>query len=130
LDGRTPGSDRLIGQPLRRREDLPLVRGQGRFVDDIELPGLAHVVFVRSHDARARILDVRLPSSASGLLGVLTAEDLRGRARPLPVADVEGAELADLPHPILAADEVRYAGQPVAAVDACAGGGRGRVGRG
>jgi carbon-monoxide dehydrogenase large subunit len=116
LDGRTPGSDRLIGQPLRRREDLPLVRGQGRFVDDIELPGLAHVVFVRSHDARARILDVRLPSSAPGLLGVLTAEDLRGRARPLPVAELEGAELADLPHPILAADEVRYAGQPVAAV--------------
>ena len=106
----------MIGQPLRRREDLPLVRGQGRYVDDIDLPGLAHVVFVRSHDARARMLDVRVPASAAGLLGVFTARDLRGRARPLPVAEVEGAELADLPHPILAADEVRYAGQPVAAV--------------
>ena len=106
----------MIGEPLRRREDLPLLRGQGRYVDDIDLPGLAHVVFVRSHDARARILDVGLPSSAPGLLGVLTARDLRGRARPLPVAELDDAELADLPHPILAADEVRYAGQPVAAV--------------
>ena len=106
----------MIGQPLRRREDLPLVRGQGRYVDDIDMPGLAHVVFVRSHDARARILDMRLPASAPGLLGVLTARDLRGRARPLAVAELEGAELADLPHPILAADEVRYSGQPVAAV--------------
>jgi aerobic carbon-monoxide dehydrogenase large subunit len=106
----------VIGQPLRRREDLPLVRGQGRYVDDIDMPGLAHVVFVRSHDARARILDVRLPSFAPGLLSVLTAKDLRGRARPLPVAELEGADLADLPHPILAADEVRYAGQPVVAV--------------
>jgi aerobic carbon-monoxide dehydrogenase large subunit len=106
----------MIGQPLRRREDPPLVRGQGRYVDDIDMPGLAHVVFVRSHDARARILDVRLPASTPGLLGVLTARDLRGRARPLAVAELEGAELVDLPHPILAAEEVRYAGQPVAAV--------------
>ncbi len=106
----------MIGQPLRRREDPPLVRGQGRYVDDIDMPGLAHVVFVRSHDARARILDVRLPASTPGLLGVLTARDLRGRARPLAVAELEGAELADLPHPILADEEVRYAGQPVAAV--------------
>src|SRR5205807_661370 len=44
----------MIGRPLRRREDLPLVRGQGRYVDDLEIPGVAHVVFVRSHDARER----------------------------------------------------------------------------
>ena len=106
----------MIGRPLRRREDLPLVRGDGRYVDDLDLPGLAHVVFVRSHDARARILGVRVPSSAPGLLRVLTAADLRGRAQPLPVGGPAGAELADEPHPILATEEVRYAGQPVAAV--------------
>jgi aerobic carbon-monoxide dehydrogenase large subunit len=106
----------MIGQPLRRREDLPLLRGQGRYVDDLALPGLAHVAFVRSHHARARIVDIRLPARGPGLLRVLTAADLVSRARPLPVIAPEGVHVEDLPHPILATDEVRYAGQPVAAV--------------
>jgi CO/xanthine dehydrogenase Mo-binding subunit len=106
----------MIGRPVRRREDLPLMRGAGRYVDDLDIPGLAHVVFVRSHHARARIAGVCAPSSAPGLLRVLTAADLVGRARPLPVIEPAAALVADLPHPILAADEVRYAGQPVAAV--------------
>jgi carbon-monoxide dehydrogenase large subunit len=106
----------MIGQPVRRREDLPLLRGQGLYVDDLQLPGLAHVAFVRSHHARARILDIRLPTRAPGLVRVLTAEDMAGRARPLPVIAPEGVHMEDLPHPILAAEEVRYAGQPVAAV--------------
>ena len=106
----------MIGQPLRRREDLPLVRGAGRYVDDLVPPGLAHVVFVRSYHARASIVGVRAPSSAPGLLRVFTAADLTGRARPMRVTAPEGAEVADEPHPILAAEEVRYAGQPIAAV--------------
>ena len=106
----------MIGQPLRRREDLPLVRGAGRYVDDLAPPGLAHVVFVRSYHARASIVGVRAPPSAPGLLRVFTAADLTGRARPMRVTAPDGAEVADEPHPILAADEVRYAGQPVAAV--------------
>jgi carbon-monoxide dehydrogenase large subunit len=106
----------MIGQPMRRREDLPLLRGQGRYIDDLDLPGLAHVAFVRSHHARARILDIRLPVRAPGLVRVLTAADLAGRARPLPVIAPEGVHVEDLPHPILADDEVRYVGQPVAAV--------------
>jgi len=92
------------------------VRGAGRYLDDLAPPGLAHVAFVRSDHARARIVGVRTPSRAPGLLRVFTATDLVGRARPLPVMAPEGAEVAEAPHPILAADEVRYAGQPVAAV--------------
>jgi aerobic carbon-monoxide dehydrogenase large subunit len=106
----------MIGQPLRRREDLPLLRGAGCYIDDLARPGLAHVAFVRSDHARARIVGVRVPSSAPGLLRVFTAGDLAGRARPLPVMVPEGAEVAEQPHPILAADSVRYAGQPVVAV--------------
>ena len=106
----------MIGRPLRRREDLPLVRGTGCYVDDLDPPGLAHVVFVRSHHARARILGVRAPAHAPGLVRVLTAEDLPASVRPLPVMRFEDADVADVPHPILARDEVRYAGQPVAAV--------------
>ena len=47
---------------------------------------------------------------------MFTAADLTGRARPFPVIVPEGGEVVDQPHPILAADEVRYVGQPVAAV--------------
>jgi aerobic carbon-monoxide dehydrogenase large subunit len=73
----------MIGQSLRRREDLPLLRGQGRYVDDLDLPGLAHVAFVRCHDARARILEIRALSSAPGLLRVFTAAEERvDPARP------------------------------------------------
>ena len=106
----------MIGRPLRRREDVPLLRGAGRYVDDLALPGMLHVAFVRSHHARARIVGVQVPPSAPGLVRVLTAGDLLGRAGPLPVTRPEGVELAEEPHPILAVDEVRYAGQPVAAV--------------
>src|SRR5690242_9775977 len=106
----------MIGEPLRRREDLPLLRGRGRYVDDLDPPGVAHVAFVRSHHARARIVAVRAPARAPGLLRVLTAADLAGRARPMPVTAPDRAEVADAPHPILAFEEVRYVGQPVAAV--------------
>ena len=104
---------RLVGRPVRRREDERMLRGQARYLDDVELPRLAHVAFVRSPHAHARIRGIRKPE---GALLVLTAAELDGRAGPLPVMPVPGAELAPAPHPVLAADEVRYVGQPVAAV--------------
>jgi carbon-monoxide dehydrogenase large subunit len=97
----------FVGRALPRREDERLVRGAGRFLDDIDLPGLAYVAFVRSPYAHARIAAIRGPTAA-------TASSLHTRA--LPIQPVEGAELADAPHPLLAGDEVRYAGQAVAAV--------------
>lgn len=105
---------RLVGQPVRRREDERILRGQARYLDDIELPGLAHAAFVRSPHAHARVHAVRPPES-SGLLLSLTADDLSG-IRDLPVNRPEGVELADEGHPVLARGEVRYVGQPVAVV--------------
>src|SRR5437764_6212274 len=105
---------KLVGQPLARREDERILRGQGRFVDDIELPRLVHAAFVRSPHAHARIGSIRKPQG-HGLL-VLTAADLDDDVRDLPVNQVEGAEVADAGHPVLARDEVRYVGQPVALV--------------
>jgi aerobic carbon-monoxide dehydrogenase large subunit len=107
---------RLVGRPLTRREDERVLSGRSRFLDDLHPPGLAHLAFVRSPYAHARVVSVRPPESAPGLLAVLTARDLEGRARPLPIQTPEGAEVADEPHPLLAPGEVRYAGQPVAAV--------------
>ena len=110
----SPG--RFVGHPIPRREDERILRGAARYLDDIELPGLLHAAFVRSPYARAAVLDVRPPPSADGMMAVLTAADLAGRVRPLPIQPVPGVELADEPHPVLAADEVRYAGQAVALV--------------
>jgi aerobic carbon-monoxide dehydrogenase large subunit len=110
----SPG--RFVGRPMPRREDERILRGAGRYLDDIELPGLLHAAFVRSPYAHAAIVGVRPPESAPGLVAVLTAADLAGRVRPLPIQPLPGSELADEPHPILAAGEVRYAGQAVALV--------------
>jgi len=99
----------LVGRPVRRREDTRILRGRTRFVDDIDPPGTVHIAFVRSLQARARIAGIRGD-------GLITAAELAGRARPLPVQRPAGATVADLPHPLLAGGEVRYVGQPVAAV--------------
>jgi aerobic carbon-monoxide dehydrogenase large subunit len=112
----SPAGGRLVGRPLRRREDDRVLSGRSRFLDDLHPPGLAHMAFVRSPYAHARVVSVRPPEGAPGLLAAFTARDLEGRVRPLPIQVPEGAEAADEPHPLLAAEEVRYAGQPVAAV--------------
>jgi carbon-monoxide dehydrogenase large subunit len=106
---------RFVGQPLRRVEDERILRGRSRFLDDVPAGGAAHVAFVRSPHARARIRGGTLPPRAPGLLAILTADDLAGTAPPR-VDAAPGMELAAAPHPLLARDEVRYAGQPVAAV--------------
>ena len=85
-------------------------------MDDIELPGLAHLAFVRSPEAHARVTALKVPKDAPGLIAVLTSRDLEGLARALPIQAPDGAEAADEPHPVLAGEVVRYAGEPVAAV--------------
>ncbi|HEY2652789.1 MAG TPA: xanthine dehydrogenase family protein molybdopterin-binding subunit [Solirubrobacteraceae bacterium] len=106
----------LVGKPLRRREDPEMVRGRACYVDDITRDGMVHAAFVRSHHAHAGIVAIRSPRDVPGLLMVITAAQLRGRVRPFPLAVPPGVEVAEEAHPILAEDEVRYVGQPVAAV--------------
>jgi carbon-monoxide dehydrogenase large subunit len=106
----------LVGRPLLRREDPRMVRGEAIYLDDIRRPGMAHAVFVRSHHAYAAITAIRGPEHVPGLLAVITARELRGRVQPFPVGAPPDVELADAPHPVLAEEEVRYVGQPVAAV--------------
>jgi aerobic carbon-monoxide dehydrogenase large subunit len=106
-----------VGQALARREDERVLRGRARYVDDIELPGMAHVAFVRSPHAYARVGAVRAPRTfPPGVFAVVTPEDLVGRVRRYPKAAVEGMEVSDDQHPVLPEGEVRYAGQPVAGV--------------
>jgi carbon-monoxide dehydrogenase large subunit len=106
----------FVGRPVRRREDERVLRGEARYLDDIELPGLAHMAFVRSPHAHARITSVRTPDPGGGVLAVITAADLGGRVRPFPKMALEDVQIAGEQHPVLPDAEVRYAGQPVAGV--------------
>jgi len=109
---------RFVGAPLLRREDARVLRGETRYVDDITIPGVAHAAFVRSPHASAVIQSISVPgpADAAGLLAVITGRELEGLRR-FPVMEPKGAYVADgEAHPVLPVDEVRYAGQPVAAV--------------
>ena len=123
---------KLVGQAVRRTEDLALLRGQGRFVDDIVLPDSLHCAFVRSPYAHARIRSIDL-AAARGAPGVHAAwahEDLPAQLQgPLPY----NTPPLMVSHPrqwsILASREVCFAGEAVAVVmaesrqlaeDACA----------
>src|SRR5213078_1003662 len=76
MDGAPTGTG--IGQPVRRREDLRLLTGNGRYSDDVNLPGQAYAVMVRSPHAHALIrrIDAGAALAMPGVLGVLTAEDV------------------------------------------------------
>jgi aerobic carbon-monoxide dehydrogenase large subunit len=110
-----------IGQGIRRFEDVRLVRGQGRFHNDVNLPGQTHAVLVRSMHAHARIrsIDVSAAMRAPGALAVFTGADLAqdglGTMRmTLKRRRPDGAPMFAPPHRGLAQDRVRYVGDPVA----------------
>jgi len=105
-----------VGRPLPRFEDERFTRGEARFVDDLRLPGMLHAAFVRSPYAHARLLaiDAEAACSLPGVALVLTAADVAGEVSPFPINPFEDAEIAALPHPVLAEGRVRYVGQAVA----------------
>jgi carbon-monoxide dehydrogenase large subunit len=118
--GRFPDGPRPseIGQPRRRVEDGPLVRGEGRYVDDLRLPDMLHVALVRSPHPAARVgpVDTTDATQLHGVQAVATAED----ADLLRVADLPANEVVPglrvAPHGPLAKGWVRAVGEPVAAV--------------
>src|SRR6266542_372703 len=106
-----------VGQSVRRREDPRLLRGEGLFVADLQLAGMAHVAFLRSPHAHARIVGIDL-SSARGQPGVLDAigfDDLGPDAVKLPMLVPHRALRPQMPYP-LAGGTVRHVGEPVVAV--------------
>src|SRR5262245_66668720 len=112
-----------IGAAPKRREDRRFLTGRGRYLDDLAFPGAAHAVVLRSPHAHARIgrIEAAAAGAMPGVLAVLTAEDVRadGLNPLLPTVDantVTGEKFAFAPQPLLAADKVRYAGEPVALV--------------
>ena len=112
---------KLLGQPIKRREDPRLITGSATYVDDLRLSGMAHLVVVRSPYAHARVngIDTEAARSAPGVLAVITANDLEGATTgPLPY-EFDLSVFVDVRDPeryALATDKVRYVGDPVAAV--------------
>jgi carbon-monoxide dehydrogenase large subunit len=108
---------RFVGQRVLRREDARLVTGHGTYVDDVNLPGMVHVAFVRSDVARGRIvsIDVAEARALEGVVAVYTGPDLDADIHENWV-DYAGPGGDITPFRILADGEVRFAGEPVALV--------------
>lgn len=98
----------------------PLVLGHGAFVDDVALPGMLHAAFVRSPYAAAGIegIDASEACKLKNVVAVLTAADLAGCVKPIRALVAPDARASYHPSdwPVLAAGEVRYVGEAVAAV--------------
>ncbi|MGB6874806.1 MAG: xanthine dehydrogenase family protein molybdopterin-binding subunit [Candidatus Acidiferrales bacterium] len=110
---------KYVGRPMKRKEDPRLIQGLAHYVDDIHLPGMLHMVVVRSPYAHAKIrsIDASKAKSASGVVAVFTGDDLRGLIGPVPCA----AQIPDMKPAVrlpLATDKVRFVGDPVAVIAA------------
>jgi len=112
-----------IGQPVPRREDQRLVRGQGQYTDDINLPGQAYGVVVRSTVAHGLIksIDTREAKAMPGVLAIYTGADLAsggygGFTCRLPIKSRDGSPLKSPERPALSGDKVRFVGDAVAFV--------------
>ena len=108
---------RILGTSPTRLEDERLLRGLGRFVDDIEVPRALHLVFLRSPHAHADIvaLSTEAARAMPGFVATWTGPDFAARATTLRMAPpIEGLHPVDVPpFPI---DRVRFAGDPVVAI--------------
>ena len=106
---------RWIGQNMKRVEDPRLLAGQGRYIDDVAVPGMLHAAALRSPHAHARIksIDVSRARALPGVVAVMTGAD---------VAKVTGAMPCFANPPVeqrcVALDRVRHVGEPVAIVAA------------
>jgi aerobic carbon-monoxide dehydrogenase large subunit len=121
-------SGRLVGAPVRRVEDPGILRGQARFLDDVAATDPVHLAVVRTTvaHARFRVVDLDAAREAAGVVAVVTAADLGPRNGPFPHPTwfPPSAGLREAIDPmlrpeflsVLAAERIRYAGEPVAAV--------------
>ena len=115
---RAAARDKHVGAAATRGEDQRFLTGSARFTDDVRLERMVHAAVLRSPHANARILsiDVAAAHALPGVLMVLTAADLGGTLRPIPIrlAPLPGLErFLQLP---IAVDRVRFVGEPVALV--------------
>ncbi len=104
---------RWIGKDMNRVEDPRFLRGEGRYIDDLSLPGMLHAAVVRSPHAHARIVSVDTSKAEAlpGVVRVVTGADVAEHAAPLPSFGA-GPIIQD----VIATEKVRHYGETVAAV--------------
>ena len=110
-----------VGQPVPRNEDPVLLRGEGRYTDDLNEPGQAYAWMVRSPHAHGLIkkIDVAVAKGMPGVIAIYTAADLAAYGPHkciAPLVNRDGTPMKKPLRPSLATDRVRYVGDPVACV--------------
>jgi carbon-monoxide dehydrogenase large subunit len=107
-----------LGKARLRKEDARLLTGQTNWTDNITLPGMLHMCFVRSPFAHARItsVDVSAARSMPGVIAAFSGADFADEQASLPCAWPVTPDIVIPPHPPMATDEVRYVGEAVAVV--------------
>jgi carbon-monoxide dehydrogenase large subunit len=110
-----------IGQPVPRAEDPMLLRGEGRYADDVSVPGQVHAAVVRSPYAHGilRGIDTEAAAGMPGVIAIYTGNDLTEYApiaSPLPLKNADGSPMRRTRRDALATDRVRFVGDPVALV--------------
>ncbi len=113
---------RYFGAPIKRNEDPRLLRGRALFVDDVALPNMVHVAFLRSAVAHGRIrgIDATAARNRAGVVAVYTAGDLGAYWKPgpllVPPPPIPGITFNLRTQVPLAKDKVRHVGEPLAMV--------------
>jgi carbon-monoxide dehydrogenase large subunit len=111
------GTNRYIGSPVERIEDLRFLRGRGEFVGDLRREEMLHAAILRSPIAHGRLtaIDAAAALAIPGVRAVITAQDIGAVPRiPLRLLPLPGSER--FLQPVIAGDRVRYVGEPVAVV--------------
>ena len=112
-----------IGQPVLRFEDPRLLQGRGRYIHDVNLPGQAYAVFLRSPHAHAKIVSVDTAAAKAlpGVVAIFTGADYAADGLGMPKVSMprkrpDGSPMFAPARPALCVDRVRYVGDPVATV--------------
>jgi len=109
-----------VGSRVKRPDDPRILTGRGRYVDDVVLPRMVHVAFVRSAHAHARLgrVDVEAARRAPDVVGVLAGAEAARLCKPYRgvLAHYTGMKTGAMQP--LAVERVRYVGEPIVAVAA------------
>ena len=113
-----PAPEAELGKARLRKEDERLITGQTSWTDNIKLPGMLHIAFVRSPFAHARITSVNVSAALAepGVIAAYSGADFAAEQGSLPCAWPVTPDIVIPNHPPMATDEVRYVGEAVACV--------------